>query len=88
MAQFQPIDLNTWPRRSWYDHYLHTVPCTYSMTADVDITLAKAMAKEAGQKLYPTLVYGIAQVVNRHEEFRTAFDGEGRLGIYDRLEPS
>ena len=88
MAQFQTIDLNTWPRRPWYDHYLHTIPCTYSMTADVDITEVKAMAKAAGQKLYPTLVYGISQVVNRHEEFRMALNGEGKLGVWDVVFPS
>ena len=44
--------------------------------------------RQRGLPLYPTMLYALARSVNRHEEFRTAFDGEGRLGIYDRLEPS
>ena len=81
---FQPIDLRTWARREYFEHYFSAVPCQYSMTVKLDIT----GLRQRGLSLYPTMLYALARSVNRHEEFRTAFDGEGRLGIYDRLEPS
>ena len=78
---FQPIDLRTWARREYFEHYFSDVPCQYSMTVKLDIT----GLRQRGLPLYPTMLYALARSVNRHEEFRTVFDGEGRLGIYDRL---
>lgn len=81
---FQPIDVPAWPRREYFEHYISLVPCQYSMTVKLDITAVR----EGGLPLYPTMLYALARSVNRHEEFRTAFDEKGRLGIYDQLEPS
>jgi chloramphenicol O-acetyltransferase type A len=58
------------------------------MTADIDITLLRAELKCMGIKLYPVLIYMITTVVNHHCEFRTCFDSEGRLGVWDRMSPS
>ena len=80
---FTPIDEAAWPRRKYFDHYYRQVPCSYSICAKLDVSAVRAR----GYKLYPALLYAIATIVNRHEEFRTAFDGEGRLGIYDRMLP-
>ena len=43
--------------------------------------------RRAGLKLYPAMLYCLTTVVNRHPEFRTALDQEGRLGIYDSMHP-
>ena len=80
---FQPIDLNTWKRKEYFNHYYAAIPCTYSMTVKLDITRVKL----AGKKLYPTLLHAITTVVNRHNEFRTAFNTLGELGIYDVMYP-
>lgn len=66
-----------------FDHYFSQVPCTYSAVFQLDIT----RLRQQGQKLYPTMLYHIATEVNLHEEFRTALDGAGQLGIYDRMHP-
>lgn len=42
----------------------------------------------AGIKLYPALLYSLCVVVNRREEFRTAFNSAGELGVYERMHPS
>jgi len=34
------------------------------------------------------MLYLITKVVNRHEEFRTAMNKDGNLGVYDNLMPS
>lgn len=35
---FTVIDLARWPRRTYFQHYLKAVPCTYSVTTKLDIT--------------------------------------------------
>lgn len=84
---FNRIELDTWSRKPYFEHYLNRVRCTYSMTANIDITRLLAEVKGKGIKLYPALLHMIAAVVNRHREFRTCFDAEGRLGYWDRMSP-
>ena len=81
---FQLIDRTCWPREPYFQHYFSAVPCSYSLTARLDITALR----RAGLRLYPTLLFALTQVVNRHPEFRTALDPQGRLGIFDRMYPS
>ena len=76
---FTPIDLEQWPRREHFEHYLARVPCTYSATFTLDITRLRA----GGKKFYPAMLHHIAAVVNAHREFRMALDEAGRPGFYD-----
>ncbi|MEK4355287.1 type A chloramphenicol O-acetyltransferase [Paenibacillus sp. FSL R5-0475] len=85
---FNPIVIDNWSRKPYFEHYLNNVRCTYSMTANIDITLLLSELKHKGIKLYPALIHMITTVVNRHSEFRTCFDSEGRLGYWDSLSPS
>ncbi|WP_044640021.1 type A chloramphenicol O-acetyltransferase [Risungbinella massiliensis] len=82
---FHPIDMDHWSRKPYFEHYLHHVRCTYSMTANIDITLLLEQLKRKEIKLYPALIYMITTVVNRHSEFRTCFDSEGKLGYWDSM---
>lgn len=85
---FNPIVIDNWSRKPYFEHYLNNVRCTYSMTVNIDITLLLSELKHKGIKLYPALIHMITTVVNRHSEFRTCFDSEGRLGYWDSLSPS
>lgn len=80
---FTPIDREHWARREYFDHYFSQVPCTYSVVFKLDIT----RLRQQGRKLYPTMLYLIAGEVNRWEEFRTALNGRGELGVYDQMYP-
>lgn len=80
---FTLIDRKHWAREEYFDHYLTQVPCTYSAVFHLDITRLRCQ----GQKLYPTMLYHIAGEVNRREEFRTAWNKDGQLGIYDQMHP-
>ena len=46
---FTVIDLARWPRRTYFQHYLKAVPCTYSVTTKLDIT----PVRRRGLKLLP-----------------------------------
>ena len=75
--EFRLIDLKRWKRKAYFTHYFESVPCTYSMTVKLDITTIKT----GKAKLYPTLLYAVSTVVNRHEEFRMAVDDDQPLRL-------
>jgi chloramphenicol O-acetyltransferase type A len=85
--RFNLIDKNEWERTPYFDYFIDDVRCTISMTANIDITSLLKNLKSKRLKIYPTLIYLTTRIVNSHEEFRTAFDDEGRLGIWDSLNP-
>ena len=80
---FTPIDREHLARREYFDHYFSQVPCTYSAVFKLDIT----KLRQQGRKLYPTMLYQIAGEVNRWEQFRTALNSRGQLGVYDQMHP-
>ena len=74
------IDLESWPRREFYEHFIKEVVCTYSAVVNIDITALK------GQKLYPAMIWLLTKTVNDMPEFRTVLTPEGP-GIYDDMHP-
>lgn len=77
------IDRAAWPRRTYFEHYLSAVPCTYSLTVKLDIT----NLRQKGRKLYPAMLYLLTSTVNRHDAFRMALRETGELVRYDAMEP-
>ena len=47
----------------------------------------RKLLKKDGKKLYPTLLYGVTTILNRHEEFRTALDKNGQVGVFSEMLP-
>ena len=80
---FNLIQKDSWDRIEYFEHYIHSVPCTYSMAVKLDIS----KIKQANMKLYPTMLYYLTTVVNQHSEFRMAIDANGQLGFYDEVHP-
>ncbi|HIU34074.1 MAG TPA: type A chloramphenicol O-acetyltransferase [Candidatus Pullichristensenella excrementigallinarum] len=80
---FQRIQKENWSRREYFDHYFSAAPCTYSMAVKLDIT----QNRKKRQKIYPTMLYSLTTIVNRHPEFRTALNDKGELGIYSEMIP-
>lgn len=85
---FTLINMDTWKRKEHFAHYMHTVPCTYSVTVNIDITTLQNAARTRGFKLYPVLLHLLSTIVNRHETFRTALNDDGKVGVWDTLHPS
>lgn len=80
---FRIIDKEHWKRKEYFEHFYSSSPCTYSMTVKIDIT----KIKQSKVRLYPAMLYCITKVVNNHEEFRTAFDVNGQLGVFEDMLP-
>jgi chloramphenicol O-acetyltransferase type A len=86
--EFKLINLEQWKRREYFEHYLENIPCTYSLTANLDITNILKYIKKKNIKLYPMMIYVLTTIVNRHEEFRMAIDEDGNVGVWDGMNPS
>lgn len=85
---FQRIDMTAWSRKEYFQHYYHSIPCSYSMTTNIDITGLKRTLAEAKASFAPAMIYLLAAEVNRHEEFRTSMDEDERVGVFDVMHPS
>lgn len=85
---FTKIDIDTWDRKEYFLHYYHNVRCTYSVTANIDITEIYRSVKENNLRLYPTLIWWIANTVNHFEFLRFNHDADGNVGFYDVVNPS
>ena len=86
--KFQPIDWETFPRKEHFLHYTREIPCSYSMTSDVEISRLRRLLRERGYSLYPTLIYALSCIANDHPEFRTVYDQNRVPGVYDVVDPA
>ncbi|BFH69806.1 hypothetical protein J27TS7_57990 [Paenibacillus dendritiformis] len=41
---FHPIDMENWGRKPYFAHYMHAARCTFSMSANINITPARFLA--------------------------------------------
>lgn len=85
--KFNLIEKEKWDRLPYFEHYLNQ-KCTFSITANIDITTLMEQLNSKGIKLYPSFIYMVTRIVNAHKEFRTCFNDEGVLGYWEKMIPS
>ncbi len=85
--EFQKIDMDTWNRKETFLHYWNQVPCSYSVTAELDVTSLRKTVVHEKLKFYPVVLYLLTRLVNSREEFRMAVDAEGMPGFWKELSP-
>ena len=83
-----PIDLGSWPRRQHFEHYRNTVPCTYSMTVELDATAFVATLRASSRKTYIAQIWALATIVNRHDEFKMCLNESGQPAVWEAVNPS
>jgi chloramphenicol O-acetyltransferase type A len=83
-----PIDLDTWPRRQHFEHYRRLVPCTYSMTVELDATAFVAALRHSRRKTYIAQVWALSTVVNRHDEFKMCLTASGEPAVWPVVHPA
>lgn len=81
IMSFHLINLQTWERKEYYEHFINEVVCTYSVTVNLDITALK------DSRLYPAMIWLLTKTVNQMPQFRTALTDQG-VGIYDEMHPA
>lgn len=84
---FNKINTQNWNRKESYSHYFNCVPCTYSMTVNLDITSFIKVVKVNNYKFFPVFLYALSQIVNTHIEFRMDLDEDKNVGYYDYSNP-
>lgn len=85
--KFNLIEKEKWDRLPYFEHYLNQ-KCTFSITANIDITTLLEQLRNKGIKLYPSFIYMVTRIVNSHKEFRTCFKDDGTLGYWESVLPS
>ncbi|WP_240091696.1 type A chloramphenicol O-acetyltransferase [Proteus mirabilis] len=80
------VDLSQWERKEHFEAFQSFAQCTFSQTVQLDITSLLKNVKKNGDKFYPTFIYIISQLVNKHAEFRMAMK-DGELVIWDSVNP-
>ncbi len=84
---FNKIDMQSWNRKNSYNHYFDSVPCTYSVTVNLDITNFLEVIRVDHKKFFSMMLYALSQIVNSHKEFRMDIDEEKNVGYYDYSNP-
>ncbi|MFC5663912.1 CatA-like O-acetyltransferase [Kitasatospora misakiensis] len=83
-----PIDLDAWPRRAHFEFYRRRVPCTYSITTELDVTLLAEALRGSRRKTYLAQIWALSTVVNRHEEFRMCLTASGAPAVRPVVHPA
>jgi chloramphenicol O-acetyltransferase type A len=85
---FNIINIDTWSRKPYFDHYYHRVKCTYSITANIDIGSLLELCKKKSIKLYPAMIYLITTAINQIDELRIGYNDKEQLGMWSFMSPS
>lgn len=82
-----PIDLDTYPRRQWYEHFSQfDIPVTYR-TIQIDVTNLKDYCKRNGLKFSLTIGCILTRATNHVPEFRNRIEN-GVPVAYEKIIPS
>lgn len=84
--EYTTVDLSRWARKEHYESFQTFAQCTFSQTVQLDITALLRHIKAVGWKFYPTLIFLLAKIVNRHAEFRMAIK-DNELVIWNDIHP-
>lgn len=84
--EYTTVDLSRWARKEHYEAFQTFAQCTFSQTVQLDITALLKHIKAVGWKFYPTLIFLIAKIANRHAEFRMAIKNN-ELVIWNDIHP-
>lgn len=86
--KFNLINMERYERKEHFCHYKNNVNCSYSLTANIDVTKLIDDIKKYNYKLYPTFIYVVSKAVNSMKEFKMAVNEDGQLGFFDEVSAS
>ncbi|MGB7802825.1 type A chloramphenicol O-acetyltransferase [Buttiauxella sp.] len=85
--EYTPVDLSRWARKEHFEVFQSFAQSTINQTVLIDITALLKHIREVGWKFYPTIIFLLSKVVNRHAEFRMAMKNN-ELVIWNEIHPS
>lgn len=84
---YTKVDMENWPRKEHFKYYQEKIPCSHSVTRQVDVTRLLMTAHEKGVRFSACLMYAVCRTVNELECTRMMVDEEGNPGIWDVSNP-
>lgn len=87
-SPFLPFNMSDWPRREYFLNYTTQDQNQISFTGKLDISNFKKALSDNKMRFFPSLLALISIIINRHEEFKIAYNDQNRLGIYEFINPS
>lgn len=88
ISSFQPINMNTWTRREYFCNYLQNDPSIIHFSVELDISNFYQKIKNKKMRFFAALLTLICIIVNKHEEFKIAYNEKFELGTYTSINPS
>ena len=85
--EYTPVDLSRWARKEHFEVFQSFAECTINQTVLIDITALRKHIKKVGWKFYPTIIFLLSKIMNRHPEFRMAMK-DNELVIWNEIHPS
>lgn len=85
-CEFHLLDIATWPRGQMFHYFSKISPTGYSLTVNIDITVMHDALKAKDKKFFPAYLYLVTKLLNKHIEFKVAYQGE-KLGYFNSLTP-
>lgn len=80
------IDTDNWKRRNNFDFFRRFLNPWYSVTTEIDCTVARTTAKNAGRSFFIYYLYAVTRAVNEVDEFRYRTDSQGNVAFYDSVD--
>ncbi|MBQ9562520.1 MAG: chloramphenicol acetyltransferase [Lachnospiraceae bacterium] len=84
---FRRLDLETYPRREHFEHFLTMDDPFFTVTVPVDLTEWQERRRQAGASFYLSLQYAMVRAANRVPELRQRIS-DGGIVEYDYCNPS
>lgn len=78
------IDINTWARREWFEHFSRMKSPHYALAVNVDVTRLVEYKREHHLSFYLSLIYLSTKVLNSIENFRLRMC-DGKVVLYDTI---
>lgn len=85
--EFIKIDFENYNRKKHFNHYFNNIPCTFSLCKELDITHFLNSIKNRNLKFYPSIIFSLSVITNKHTEFRISIK-DNELGYFDYVNPS
>lgn len=84
---YTQFNVEAWQRKKHYHVYNEQVNCGFSLTVKIDITSLYSFISLRDYRFYPTMIYLLSSIVNKHDEFKLS-KKNNELILWDKVHPS
>ena len=82
------IDVEAWDRKVPYKNFVRYNNPIFSLAARLDVTSVYERSKRTGRSFFSDFLFLVTASLNRVESLRLRMDNEGRVVLYESIDPS